>query len=491
MRACAANEAFKRTSYEALSNQTIRDAVPLSGCPQSPCQQPGVESRALASFLLATSTSDVLPIQPGTGVLLPLTARRMGHLSDVAVMRRPYRGIGPWKTSRAPAAVRTAVRRPEPRRRIVTTRKRMAMDDLHWFDTFHRKFVRDVDRRGLLRATASMAAILVANAVPPAAATKNRKQKGNGNGNKKGKGHRKGKGNRKDDVKPQTDFCTDAPDDRPCAGDCGVCFNGSCVPLSNACPPCHRCDENFTCVSLPEGSGCGGDCGTCQDGRCLPDGRRCRPCGGCDATTLTCVADPDLEGSDCDGLCSTCINGRCLPDGTRCGPCEACDGSLSICVANHVVDGQPCGQDKVCDNGACVDVGSCPTVPACREVVWDVVAGRYVQGRLLECCDHTQCEICDGIPDPGSPTGYRCDEFDQDGRCLRQPLECRSVCSPEHCQTCVAGQGYCESVCDVSRQVCRAGTCTCVPAGEPCPAGGAHYCCSGTCPIVAQRTVCG
>jgi hypothetical protein len=246
----------------------------------------------------------------------------------------------------------------------------------------------------------------------------------------------------------------------------------------------------FTCVPVPEGSGCAGECGTCQDGRCLPDGRRCQPCGGCDATTLACIADPDMEGRDCAGECGACTIGKCLPDGTRCGPCGACDATNMTCAMNPVLDGRPCGDHQVCENGACVVVGSCSTVPACHEVVWDSTNDRYVEGRLLECCDHKECESCQAIPDAGSPTGLRCDELGEDGRCLRQPVECRSLCRPENCHTCVAGQGYCESVCDVGRQICRAGTCTCVPAGEPCPAGGEHYCCSKTCEAVALRTVC-
>jgi hypothetical protein len=101
-----------------------------------------------------------------------------------------YRGIGPGNGFRAHAVRTTVRRRVEAGRLVGTPRKLIAMDDMHWFDTFHRKLVRDVDRRGLLRATASIAASLVCSAVPLAAAAKNRKQKGKG----KGKGNNKGKG---------------------------------------------------------------------------------------------------------------------------------------------------------------------------------------------------------------------------------------------------------------------------------------------------------
>jgi hypothetical protein len=203
-------------------------------------------------------------------------------------------------------------------------------------------------------------------------------------------------------------------------GDCVDCVNGApCTPED----PCHRGGMSCTtsgprCIDSAAAAADGTPCGTdrvCSNGACVAcaAGLTCVPDDPCHEGRTSCTSGAaacvDMEvvldnGTPC-GTDRVCSNGACVDcaAGLDCVPDDPChEGRIScasgapVCVdAETAVDnGTPCGTDRVCTGGVCVDcVEGAPCIPenACHEGTTSCAQGLLCDDTAVVLPDWASC----------------------------------------------------------------------------------------------------
>lgn len=152
--------------------------------------------------------------------------------------------------------------------------------------------------------------------------------------------------------------CTSKPlvcdDGNACTDDSCESANGCVtVPNSATCTDSDECTSGEVCT---KGSCVGGIKKNCDDGNVCTD-NGCDTATGCTATVNAASCD---DGSKCTAS-DVCAIKSCTPgkpvscdDGNICTQ-DACNPATG-CMTTPVADSTPCGQNKACKAGACIDL---------------------------------------------------------------------------------------------------------------------------------------
>ena len=282
-----------------------------------------------------------------------------------------------------------------------------------------------------------------------------------------------------------------------------ACFEHTAENPDNICQICNTIRDPEAWSPAEDGLICddGNDETTgdaCRGGQCAGVDPNCQ-CGGDDACCDGCYfinegLDCDPDGLYCtDDLCQsgfcrhTIAAEYCLLDGTcYSGNDENPDNSCETCDSANPGQWSPRADDSACDDG-----DLCTTGDACQ-------SGVCVSGDAVTCPDAPVCRLA-GVCDENSgmceyapaDNGTACDDGNDqtdndactDGQCLGEGCTCSGVneCC-DGCQIINDGNPCAADGLHCTADVCDAGVCTHVAAGDVCIIDGACVAAGATAP---------
>ncbi|MGH2533187.1 MAG: DUF7107 domain-containing protein [Thermomicrobiales bacterium] len=295
-------------------------------------------------------------------------------------------------------------------------------------------------------------------------------------------------------------FCTEIPDDDPCAG--GTCCDGECVDSQSNLEHRGACDH--ACDLMPNGP-CEQD-PICQAGVCTftpqpgPNIVLCRDSAGiCDT--------PEY----CDGVTIACPDDAFQPSTFECraktGVCdvaEFCTGSAALCPEDRFAGSETVCRPASCTGGVETQAAFCTGMSAsCPDAVTESCSP-YL-------CGTTAClDTCPGPDNEGCIASHHCDAgeclldeglgepCDEDSDCISgicNPVNlvcCTAVCASgvactgpgaTCCEPDCTGRECGDDGCGGTRGACDANQCLTRGSGQTCEStcGSGQICVGGTC----------
>lgn len=282
------------------------------------------------------------------------------------------------------------------------------------------------------------------------------------------------------------------------------CFEGSCFHIDKSDAACLE-DGSYCLGNRHCGDGDRNTIDWCYQGECYhapkDGGGSCKPGQGCDpadcpddgndCTQADCVGDSCAQinvddGTACnnnsgvcsDGVCQVCDPDQCPEDDN---PCTFAACLFGACAQSEVDNGTSCGDEKVCQDGLCIDVvcnpANCPndsnecTVPACDQ---------DGECALNPVDDNTSCDGGNGSCQAGvCQPNFVCDP----ATCPADGNECTEAACENN--ACVQANVQNGTSCNNNQGVCQAGACVgCIDDSQCSDANacnGAETCVNNVC----------
>jgi hypothetical protein len=301
------------------------------------------------------------------------------------------------------------------------------------------------------------------------------------------------------------------------AGSCVSCTAGlSCTPSN----PCHAgtqtCSPTIACAdtnrNLVNGAVCGtnmvcnnGMCGACTAGAsCQPANNKCKTgANSCVTGVPVCAETGNVSNGTTCGNNQVCNNGACVsctPGGActpTANPCHTgtltCNTGSATCQdsGTALTNGTSCGVNQVCRLGSCVPciggVACTPTDP-CKVGMTSCATGSSVCVASGNRSVGTLCGAAQSCAGGVRTSAAMCDAT---AMCKSTTTTCPSACNAAgtDCNACAAGETMCSNGCqNLSNDPDNCGMCGHVCPDPPVVGSGSATCGGSSCGFVCNAT---